>query len=49
MRRIWMYLLALTVNLKATAEAVNECADVADFDRRLAEQNLKLRRNKKCQ
>lgn len=44
MKKLITYLFALTVNLKATAEAVNECADVADFDRRLAERNLKVRR-----
>lgn len=44
MKRLLTYLFALTVNLKATAEAVNACADVADFDRRLAERNLKVRR-----
>lgn len=47
MRRLWKYIFAFTVSLKETAEAVNECADVSDFDRRLAEQNLRMRRNKK--
>lgn len=44
MKKLITYLFALTVNLRATAEAVNECADVGDFDRRLEKQNLKMRR-----